>query len=111
MTPIERAREAAAKAAAEVIQDAFDRKARPVTDVSNAALDAYTASLAEDGMVLVPRVATDAMVKGGMAAKFGSVMVGGIQHAEVKLGPPGCQRVWSAMIEAATSPPPPEAQG
>ena len=51
------AREAAARAVAEVIRDAFDRKARPVTDVSDAAIDAYEAALKAGGWVIVPREA------------------------------------------------------
>lgn len=50
------AREAAARAAGEVMRDAFDNKARPVRDVSNAAIDAFLAALSEDGD-LVERVA------------------------------------------------------
>jgi hypothetical protein len=60
------AREAAAKAVAEVIRDAFDRKARPVTDVSDAAIDAYEAALKAGGWVIVPRDPTPAMHRAGM---------------------------------------------
>lgn len=57
------AREAAAKAVAEVIRDAFDRKARPVTDVSDAAIDAYEAALKGAGWVIVPREPTTGMFR------------------------------------------------
>lgn len=50
------AREAAARAAGEVMRDAFDNKARPVRDVSNAAIDAFLAKLSADSE-MVERVA------------------------------------------------------
>lgn len=101
-TPIDRARHAAAEKLHETLYGDTDGLYGNATFAANAALDAFLAKLAEDGMVVVPRVATREMCEAGR--RIEEPMPTDTYHRMY------CGEVWSAMI-AATSPPPPEGQG
>lgn len=91
MTAIQRARKLARFAYSAKLRN--DETAN--TLALDAALDAFLAKLAEDGMVVVPREPTAAMLEVG----------------ETGIPDRYYRDIWAAMIEAATSPPPPEGKG